>query len=99
MSQLCASVLFLVAGADQLITRGPDQTPTQPPPDPLSQTRPSKDHEEKPPHEENEELELLPKSEGLTSDEAKDLLEKWGRNELKEERTPGWLIFVRCLWG
>jgi H+-transporting ATPase len=42
---------------------------------------------------------LLPPSRGLTSEEAARLLEIHGRNELPEKTTPGWLIFVRALWG
>ena len=45
------------------------------------------------------EEERIPKSHGLTSAEAARLLEKHGRNELPEKKTPGWIIFVRCLWG
>ncbi|GLC35933.1 hypothetical protein PLESTB_000520800 [Pleodorina starrii] len=36
-------------------------------------------------------------SEGLTSQEAHDLLHKWGRNELEEKVTPSWLIYLRQL--
>lgn len=36
---------------------------------------------------------------GLTSQEAAIRLEKYGRNELPEKITPGWLIFLQCLWG
>jgi len=46
-----------------------------------------------------EEEPRLPDSTGLTSEEAKVLLEKFGRNELPEKKTPGWVIFVKCLWG
>jgi H+-transporting ATPase len=43
--------------------------------------------------------ELLPPSQGLTTAEAEQLLAIHGRNELPEHKTPGWIIFVRCLWG
>jgi magnesium-transporting ATPase (P-type) len=36
---------------------------------------------------------------GLSSAEAAARLEKYGRNELAEKSTPGWVIFARCLWG
>jgi H+-transporting ATPase len=36
---------------------------------------------------------------GLSTDEAIIRLEKYGRNELAEKSTPGWVIFARCLWG
>ncbi|KPA78643.1 putative mitochondrial P-type H -ATPase, putative (H1A-1) [Leptomonas pyrrhocoris] len=42
---------------------------------------------------------LLPPSKGLTSEEAEELLEKYGRNELPEKKTPSWVIYVRGLWG
>mmetsp|Transcript_3547 Transcript_3547/g.7588 ORF Transcript_3547/g.7588 Transcript_3547/m.7588 type:complete len:891 (-) Transcript_3547:168-2840(-) len=42
---------------------------------------------------------LLPPSHGLTSAEAERLLAIHGRNELPEKTTPGWVIFLRCLWG
>eukprot|EP00796_Vickermania_ingenoplastis_P010435 gene10435-biopygen7419 len=42
---------------------------------------------------------LLPPSSGLTSEEAAELLEKYGRNELPSKKTPKWLIFIRLLWG
>jgi H+-transporting ATPase len=45
------------------------------------------------------ELPLLPPSTGLTTAEAERLLAIHGRNELPEKSTPGWVIFVRCLWG
>lgn len=37
-------------------------------------------------------------SEGLTTEQAKALLHQWGRNELEEKSTPGWLIFLRLLY-
>ena len=37
--------------------------------------------------------------EGLSSEEATIRLMKYGRNCLPEKHTPGWIIFVRCLWG
>ncbi|RNF05327.1 P-type H+-ATPase, partial [Trypanosoma rangeli] len=46
-----------------------------------------------------DEVPILPPSNGLTSAEAEELLAKFGRNELPEKTTPGWLIFVRNLWG
>ncbi|CUE96291.1 P-type H+-ATPase, putative [Bodo saltans] len=45
------------------------------------------------------ELPLLEPSHGLTTEEAHRLLAIHGRNELPEKKTPGWVIFVRCLWG
>ncbi|ORC92747.1 proton motive P-type ATPase 2 [Trypanosoma theileri] len=48
---------------------------------------------------EEETISLLPPSKGLTTAEAEELLAKYGRNELPEKKTPGWLIFVRNLWG
>jgi H+-transporting ATPase len=42
---------------------------------------------------------LPPNHEGLTSARAAELLEQYGRNELPEKSTPGWVIFMRCLWG
>eukprot|EP00758_Cryptobia_borreli_P016204 Tbor_TRINITY_DN6086_c1_g1::TRINITY_DN6086_c1_g1_i4::g.10259::m.10259/K01535/PMA1, PMA2; H+-transporting ATPase len=42
---------------------------------------------------------LLPPSSGLTTEKANELLLKYGRNELPEKSTPGWVIFLRCLWG
>eukprot|EP00331_Platyophrya_macrostoma_P023062 CAMPEP_0176444760 /NCGR_PEP_ID=MMETSP0127-20121128/23267_1 /TAXON_ID=938130 /ORGANISM="Platyophrya macrostoma, Strain WH" /LENGTH=888 /DNA_ID=CAMNT_0017830355 /DNA_START=114 /DNA_END=2780 /DNA_ORIENTATION=+ len=42
---------------------------------------------------------LLPPSHGLTSAEAERLLSIHGRNELPEKSTPGWIIFLKCLWG
>ena len=36
-------------------------------------------------------------SRGLTSDEASDLLKKWGRNELVEKSTPTWLVIFRLV--
>ena len=47
----------------------------------------------------SEEKPLLPHSTGLTSAQAEALLEEYGRNELPEKVTPGWVIFLRCLWG
>ena len=37
--------------------------------------------------------------EGLTSEDAEKLLEKYGRNELPEKITPKWLIFVRLFYA
>ncbi len=36
-------------------------------------------------------------SRGLTSDEANELLKKWGRNELVEKSTPTWLVIFRLV--
>lgn len=36
---------------------------------------------------------------GLTSAEAAERLEKYGRNELPEKSDPKWLIFLRLLWA
>ena len=36
---------------------------------------------------------------GLSSAEAAARLAQFGRNELPEKTTPGWLIFLKCLWG
>lgn len=36
--------------------------------------------------------------EGLTTAEAKELLTKWGRNELEEKRVPKWKIFLQQLY-
>ena len=36
---------------------------------------------------------------GLTEVQAQQLLRKWGKNELAEEVTPKWLVFMRLLWG
>ena len=36
---------------------------------------------------------------GLTSAEAASRLETYGPNELPEKSTPGWIIFVKCLYG
>jgi len=36
---------------------------------------------------------------GLTSQKAAELIEKWGKNELPEKHTPKWLIFLRLLTG
>ena len=35
---------------------------------------------------------------GMTSEKAVDLLKEWGRNELEEDTTPLWYIFVSQLW-
>jgi len=37
-------------------------------------------------------------SKGLTTQQAQELLEKWGRNELAEKTKPKWLIFLEQLW-
>ncbi|CCW69579.1 unnamed protein product [Phytomonas sp. Hart1] len=44
-------------------------------------------------------VDLLPPSKGLTTAEAENLLQQYGRNELVEKKTPSWLIYVRGLWG
>ena len=43
-------------------------------------------------------LKSFPLSEGLSSGESNDLLEKYGKNELPEKVTPKWLIFCSLLW-
>jgi H+-transporting ATPase len=43
-------------------------------------------------------LKDFPISKGLSSDEAEELLKKYGRNELPEKITPKWLIFCSLLW-
>lgn len=52
-------------------------------------------------HRENDDnaAALLPPSNGLTSEEAKELFDRYGPNELPSKKTPKWLIFVRLLWG
>jgi H+-transporting ATPase len=42
---------------------------------------------------------IHPDSHGLTSAEAAARLLQYGKNELPEKTTPGWVIFLRCLWG
>lgn len=37
--------------------------------------------------------------EGLDEREAETRLAKYGKNSLPEKHTPGWVIFLRCLWG
>lgn len=37
-------------------------------------------------------------SKGLTTEEAHQLLLKWGRNELEDKKKPKWLIFCEQLW-
>eukprot|EP00388_Colpodella_angusta_P042116 GDKK01055288.1.p1 GENE.GDKK01055288.1~~GDKK01055288.1.p1 ORF type:complete len:916 (+),score=222.07 GDKK01055288.1:49-2796(+) len=49
-------------------------------------------------HDEAKE-ELLPPSHGLTQEEADRRLIQYGRNELPEKHTSGFIIFLRCLWG
>lgn len=60
-------------------------------------TEPIAPHSPQSPQEDG--VDLLPPSTGLTSDEAAERLETYGRNELPETSTPGWLIFARGLWG
>eukprot|EP01040_Poterioochromonas_malhamensis_P007402 gene7402-7984_t len=55
------------------------------------------DNEEIPDEEGEKPKEFTP-SKGLTSEEAKVLLEKWGRNELMDKKKPKWLIFMEQLW-
>jgi H+-transporting ATPase len=43
-------------------------------------------------------LKTFPKSEGLASEQAADLLHQFGRNELPEKVKPKWLIFCSLLW-
>ena len=38
-------------------------------------------------------------SDGLSTEEAEELLKEYGRNELAEKTTPKWLIFISRLWG
>ncbi|KAH9601703.1 Cation-transporting P-type ATPase [Trypanosoma melophagium] len=47
----------------------------------------------------DDDVPLLLPSKGLTSEKAEALLQQYGRNELPHKKTPGWLIFLRCLWG
>jgi magnesium-transporting ATPase (P-type) len=47
---------------------------------------------------EDEFLKDFPISQGLTTAEGNQLLEKYGKNELPEKVTPKWLIFVRLLY-
>jgi H+-transporting ATPase len=49
-------------------------------------------------HEEDESGKNFIYSKGLTSEEAADLLAKFGRNELPEKKTPKWLIFCQQLY-
>ena len=44
----------------------------------------------------SENLDFKP-SHGLTTEEANELLKKWGRNELVEKITPTWLIIFRLV--
>jgi H+-transporting ATPase len=51
-------------------------------------------------HEEAKPVEFVQAPhEGLTSQQAAQLLEQWGKNELPEKITPKWLIFCRLLTG
>lgn len=43
-------------------------------------------------------LDTFPKSEGLTTAQAEELVKKYGRNELPEKVTPKWYIFLSLLW-
>lgn len=43
-------------------------------------------------------LKTFPISEGLSTEQADDLLAQYGRNELPEKVTPKWLIFLSLLW-
>ena len=47
--------------------------------------------------EEYEEFEFNEK--GLTTEEAEERLEKYGRNELPEKVTPKWLLFLQQFWA
>ena len=38
-------------------------------------------------------------SSGLTTQQASQLLQQWGRNELEERATPAWLLYLQQLWG
>lgn len=48
--------------------------------------------------EEVEKTKAFVPSKGLTTEEAQQLLLKWGRNELEDKKKPKWLIFVEQLW-
>jgi H+-transporting ATPase len=48
--------------------------------------------------DDDEFIKNFPLSEGLTTTQAKELLEKYGKNELPEKITPKWLIFCSLLW-
>ena len=45
-----------------------------------------------------DEAKIFVYSHGLSSLEAEELLEKWGRNELPEKTIPKWFIFVSLFW-
>lgn len=65
--------------------------------EPERQPRKSLEHDIDVRHEESP-LAKFPKSEGLTTAQAEDLLRQYGRNELPEKVTPKWLIFASLLW-
>lgn len=48
--------------------------------------------------DEDEFLRTFPISEGLSTQQAQDLLAQYGRNELPEKVKPKWLIFLSLLW-
>lgn len=49
-------------------------------------------------NEDDDLLNSFPISEGLSSEQAHELLKEYGRNELPEKTTPKWLIFLSLLW-
>jgi H+-transporting ATPase len=49
--------------------------------------------------EETIEVQYPDNHDGLSSAEAAARLNQFGRNELPEKSTPGWKIFLMCLWG
>lgn len=46
-----------------------------------------------------EDMEVVPTSKGLTSAEAKAAMEKWGKNEIPEEKEPLWKMFLMQFVG
>ena len=56
------------------------------------------DHDDDGKGEGTDVLKDFPISKGLSTQEAEELLSKYGRNELPEKITPKWLIFCRLLW-
>lgn len=49
-------------------------------------------------HDEDDILRTFPISEGLSSEQAAELLKQYGNNELPEKVTPKWFIFLSLLW-
>jgi H+-transporting ATPase len=68
-----------------------------PPSEPEQQSRKSLEHDIQHEHAEEGPLAKFPKSEGLTTAQAEDLLRQYGRNELPEKVTPKWQIFLMLL--